>query len=552
MKTLKLDDEFFGLIEQERKTSTIRLITDENKNDDYPRDSYLRFLSCKKGSFKSATVQILSTRNIKYSEITEEVCTPEGFINIKDLKDNLKKYYSGISEDSDLRVIDFRLHRPNDDIQIVYEGIAQETFDKAIVEIERDLGWGSWTDDFPDEVWTLLETKRECLDKKVGVEIVDSNRESQTITVRIPAKNIDWQYNGVSALLSLVAGGVLGSSGVGKDMRVRSVNLSPSIRTQFSGPTLGICGIRKLCKVYDRPIVTFTVKPRLGLDDDQFTRLCVEVAKGGVDIIEDDERLSNQEYSRLIDRAGKTINALNNLDTLYSANISGRADKIVYVAEELIKIGVKLLKIDVLPVGFSGLQAVAEWLQSNNKEVGITVYPAMNKLFERGMSRNFILDLCRLCGADMVYAGIPTFQESVNRSQDSALFYKTAEYHRLLKREDGIHKQVLPTISTNITPLNAAAYTRLLGKNVGFFVGAGIVAYGGGPKAGAELLMKTIEDAARNIDEDTTEVKDKFFNNQDDKDYEQALNNCIGFGELVKYSGVPSDIKKVFRNIKYL
>ena len=416
------------------------------------------------------------------------------------------------------------------------------------------MGWGSWTDDFPNEVWTLLKTKRECLDKKVGVEIVDSNRESQTITVRIPAKNIDWQYNGVSALLSLVAGGVLGSSGVGKDMRVRSVNLSPSIRTQFSGPTLGICGIRKLCKVDDRPIVTFTVKPRLGLNDDQFTTLCVEVAKGGVDIIEDDERLSNQEYSRLIDRAGKTINALNNLnlDTLYSPNISGRADKIVYVAEELIKIGVKLLKIDVLPVGFSGLQAVAEWLQSNNKEVGITVYPAMNKLFERGMSRNFILDLCRLCGADMVYAGIPTFQESVNRSQDSALFYKTAEYHRLLKREDGIHKQVLPTISTNITPLNAAAYTRLLGKNVGFFVGAGIVAYGGGPTAGAELLMKTIKDAAQNIDTDTTEVKDKFFNSQDDEDYEKALKNCIGFGELVKYSGVPSDIKKVFRNIKYL
>jgi hypothetical protein len=93
MKTLKLDDEFFGWIEQERKTSTIRLITNENKNDDYPRDSYLRFLSCKKGSFKSATVQILSTRNIKYCEITQKESTSEGFIDIKDLKDNCN--YSG-------------------------------------------------------------------------------------------------------------------------------------------------------------------------------------------------------------------------------------------------------------------------------------------------------------------------------------------------------------------------------------------------------------------------------------------------------------------------
>jgi 2,3-diketo-5-methylthiopentyl-1-phosphate enolase len=532
MQTLMLDERFFDWIESGKKTSTIR------KTDySFPEDSYLRFL-CSEKSYRSATVKVVSVQRLKVSSLSDREVKSEGFDSLEDLKKEISKYYEYLHESDDITLINFSFLGVNGDIRVVYEKINKENFINARIEIERDLGWASWTDEFPG-VWQLLNINREELDSRVGVEVIDSDSEAGTIQVSIPAKNIDWQYSSVPALLSLVAGAVLGSNRVGQDIRVKSVNIPSSVREQFCGPTLGIQGIRKLCQVEHRPIVAFSVKPRLGLSSEDFAKLCTEVAKGGVDIIEDDERLGNQKFSRLIERAETTIQALKdaNLKTIYSANITGRADKIVNVAEKLVQVGVKLLKIDVLPVGFSGLQAVAEWLQSQNHQVGITVYPAMNKLYERA-GRNFILDLCRLCGADIVYAGIPSISE-VKRSQDAAFFYKAAEYHRLLK-EYQPQETVLPTIATNITPMNAEAYTKLLGNNVGFFVGAGIAAYRGEIQEGAKLIMKVVETAA----------KGESYNFS-----KEELQKCSEsrFGELIKYDDESlSDAKEAFRRIKKL
>ena len=397
-------------------------------------------------------------------------------------------------------------------MKISYAKINAETFNDARTEMTRDMGWGSWTDDLA-AIWSLLNIDADELNRRVTVHPSQSNAGEQTIIMDVPATVLDWNYNGIAGLLSLIAGDVLGSTGVGQLAKITSVSFPDSVRRHFPGPRLGIEGIRELCQVDDRPIVAFSVKPRIGLSTPEFARVCRAAALGGVNIVEDDERLSNQSLSPLVERAEAALQETQGTATIYSANITGRADVAVDVAKELIDLGVRMLKIDVLPTGFSALQAVSEYIHRNKLDVGITVYPAMNKLFEKVIPRDVLLELCRWCGADVVYAGVPPLPNA-QRHHDAVPFENAAEHHRLLKQQSPFHRAVLPTISTHITPLNIGAYTALSGPNVGFFVGAGISAYTGSVTEGTQLLMRAVREprlSARDLKQEQVDRLEQSF-----------------------------------------
>jgi ribulose 1,5-bisphosphate carboxylase large subunit-like protein len=284
-------------------------------------------------------------------------------------------------------------------------------------------------------------------------------------------------------------------------------------------------------------LVAFTVKPRIGLTPGEFAKVCVEVGKGGIDIVEDDERLSNQSHNDLLQRAESTIKALKaaKVNTVYSANITGRSDQIVQVADSLIDLGVRMLKIDVLPAGFGALQAVSEYLHRTNKNVGITVFPAMNAVYDR-IGRGLILTLSRLCGADVIYAGIPPFN-NVTRVQDPVRFATAVSHHRLLKSPKPFQKTVLPTVSTGISPMNIGAYTQLLGSNVGFFVGGGIAANPMGLQRGTEAVIRALQQVAK---DDSHSI----FTTDENKQFAEV------FGNFVTYKEQPEPVKRAALSIR--
>src|SRR6266571_2519438 len=107
----------------------------------------------------------------------------------------------------------------------------------------------------------------------------------------------------------------------------------------------------------------------------------------------------------------------------------------VEMAKALIDIGVRMLKIDVLPAGFSALQAVSEFLHRENLEVGITVYPAMHRVYERHIDRGILLAMARLAGADIIYAGNPPSAQPSGRVQGPAAFTKVVSNHLILKKD---------------------------------------------------------------------------------------------------------------------
>ena len=61
---------------------------------------------------------------------------------------------------------------------------------------------------------------------------------------------------------------------------------------QFQGPAFGVSGLRKLLGVYDRPLLNAMIKPNIGWTPKEGAQLFYEAARGGVDVIKDDELLS--------------------------------------------------------------------------------------------------------------------------------------------------------------------------------------------------------------------------------------------------------------------
>lgn len=322
--------------------------------------------------------------------------------------------------------------------------------------------------------------------------------DEAVLFMKFPTVNFDTEYGGLPLLIGTIAGDVLGLDGIDR-IEVHDVFMPKSFTSHFRGPALGIEGFRKKLENKDRPVLAFSVKPRLGLDSNSFARICREAAEGGVDMVEDDERLVNPLYCGMEERAKKTSRMVHDAGKLYSLNITGRAEKIVEIAEKAIaQWEVDSLKIDVLPAGFAALQAVSEYIHglTVDRKLPITVYPQMystwcnhkNNFF---INRKVILKMIRLVGGDIVYAASPREQAIGRMDVDAIPAIK--EYHKALKDEWIGLLPSLPTLTGGIRPGTLQVVYDLFGNNVGYFVGGAIAAHPNGIKMGAEAMRDAIE-----------------------------------------------------------
>jgi ribulose-bisphosphate carboxylase large chain len=315
---------------------------------------------------------------------------------------------------------------------------------------------------------------------------------------KFPVVNFETEYGGMPLLIGTVAGDILGLDGISK-IEVHDVFLPKSFMKHFRGPALGIKGIREKFGNEAGPILAFSVKPRLGLDSNSFASVCKEAAEGGVDLVEDDERLVDPPYCRLEQRAKTASKMVHEAGKFYSLNITGRAEKIIEIARKAIEQWeVDSLKIDVLPAGFAALQVVSEHIHSlaADSKVPITVYPQMysiwcnhrNNFF---INRKVILKMIRLVGGDIIYAASPREQEIGRMDVDAIPAIK--DYHKVLQDEWMNILPSLPTLTGGIRPGTLQVVYDLFGNDVGYFVGGAIAAHPMGIKKGAEAMRDAID-----------------------------------------------------------
>ena len=138
------------------------------------------------------------------------------------------------------------------------------------------------------------------------LEIVPSGDGFQT-KLRYPYEI--FEPGNIPQYLSVIAGNLFG---LGKLEAVRLLDIEIPRGLDGTGPKFGIEGVRKLAgtETTRRPHVGTIIKPKDGLPPKDTAEVAYEAAIGGVDLLKDDETLTDQKFCPLIVRLEMVMEAL--------------------------------------------------------------------------------------------------------------------------------------------------------------------------------------------------------------------------------------------------
>lgn len=200
---------------------------------------------------------------------------------------------------------------------------------------------------------------------------------------------------------------VFGNISMIPGIRVERLELPKSLLKFLKGPRFGREGLRRWLGITKRPLLSAVLKP-MGLSSKELGDMAYKLALGGIDIIKDDHSLANQCFSPFEERiryCAEAVEKANNetgLKSIYVANVTGPADKIVERAKSAKAAGVK--GIMVLPglIGFDGMRRLAD---DDSIALPILSHPAFQGSFVthmNGISHHALFgQIARLAGADV-------------------------------------------------------------------------------------------------------------------------------------------------------
>ena len=201
--------------------------------------------------------------------------------------------------------------------------------EKAAKEIAAEQSTGTWT---------TVPAERE-VHENLGARVVSA--KDNTVVIDFPEEI--FEADNVPQMPSVVAGNLFGLGGL-KACKLTDVDFDP-LAKYYSGPEFGIEDVRKMLDAYDRPLVGTIIKPKVGLTPQRTAEVAGLAALGGLDLIKDDETLTDQSFCPLEARLTAVMDKLNKIEdktgkkTLYAVNVTCGADQIVERAELAVEPG---------------------------------------------------------------------------------------------------------------------------------------------------------------------------------------------------------------------
>lgn len=269
--------------------------------------------------------------------------------------------------------------RPDRDPEALAENIARE----QSLEIVPEL--------IPDAIrWRLLG-------RVLEVEQLDQDRWSMRIGY--PAELASRQ---VGQLLQLIYGNV----SFYPRIRLTALDLPESLLASLPGPLGGIPGIRQITGVRDRAMLMTVLKPR-GSASEHLADLALRFARGGGDLLKDDQNLVETDIPTFKQRIGKCAQAVENAsDTtgrrcLYLPHVAGSGGHLRAQLEVVAEAGLHGV---VLCPWVMGLETAATAAREYN--LMWLAHPALagslTEPDERGVATDVLLGtMVRVAGADI-------------------------------------------------------------------------------------------------------------------------------------------------------
>ncbi len=339
--------------------------------------------------------------------------------------------------------------------------------------------------------WTDISTRTGYVKRLDGsVESVKAQGKGYITRIRYPVEI--FEPGNIAQYLSVVAGNLFGLGRL-EAVRLLDVEYPDPLIIPFKGPKFGIAGVRKMIGSTNRPHVGTIIKPKVGLTPEDTAAVAYEAAIGGVDLIKDDETLTDQAFcpiekrlplvmKRLVDAKDET-----GREVLYAVNITTRADQIVERALRAIDLGANMIMIDIFTSGFGALQALGE---DPRIKVPIHVHRTMHAAFtrnpEHGIAMRSLAHIIRLIGADQLHTGTVSGKMSHDAPEVKAsIEVLTCNCHGM--------KPTFPVSSGGLHPGKVAHELATLGTDIILQAGGGIHGHPDGTAAGACAMRQAVD-----------------------------------------------------------
>lgn len=372
---------------------------------------------------------------------------------------------------------------PTSNIIVTFYLESRGDFKRAAEAVAAESSIGTWTD-------------TEGLDKGLftryaanvfKIEKLSSDRGLIKVAYPIAL----FETDNISQLLADIAGNVFGMCEI-KNLRVRDVEIPEVYTSANKGPAFGINGIREVLKVYDRPLLGTIIKPKVGLPTKEHARIAYEAWLWGIDIVKDDENLTDQDFNPFYDRVNQTLEARRKAEKetgqrkLYCPNISARMSEMYARAKFVREMGGRAVMIDIITVGFSGVQFIRD------QQLGLIMHGhrAMHAAFtntdRHGISMLVIAKLARLAGIDQLHTG--TVIGKMEGTKEEIVKINT-----FLRGDWFSIKSTMPIASGGLYPGLIPKLVELLGRDIIINLGGGIHGHPEGVSAGAKAAVQALE-----------------------------------------------------------
>lgn len=368
------------------------------------------------------------------------------------------------------------------------------SIEKAAEHIAAESSIGTWTD---------LSTMNREIAHRLKPTIYSIENKARLVKIAYPSEL--FEPGNMPQILSSVAGNVFGMKAVAA-LRLEDIALPKKLAESFPGPLHGIEGIRSLARVPKRPLVGTIVKPKVGLNAEQHAKVAFDAWVGGVDIVKDDENLTSQKFNVFEERVKRTLEMRDKAEQItgerkfYMPNVTAETDEMITRAEFVKQHAGEYIMVDILTVGWSGLQTLRNFDLKRVIHAHRAGHAALTRNRRHGISMLVIAKISRLIGVDQLHIGTVIGKmegsqlevEEIEDEIESRFFHPKKQAHAL-EQDWGKIKPVFAVCSGGLHPGLLPELVGMLGNNIICQFGGGLFGHPNGSYAGARAIRQALD-----------------------------------------------------------
>ena len=154
------------------------------------------------------------------------------------------------------------------------------------------------------DTWSDIATLRPELASEIKPHVFEMDEKKRLVKVAYP--DLLFEIGSVPQILSALAGNIF-SMKIVNSLRLLDVSFPGEVIQAYRGPEFGVAGVRKLLGVAERPLCGTIVKPKVGLNSKDHAKVAYDSWIGGLDLVKDDENLTDQRFNPFRDRVARTL-----------------------------------------------------------------------------------------------------------------------------------------------------------------------------------------------------------------------------------------------------